>query len=316
MGKFFLYLTLSLAIHLTAVACFGAMQFFNVQKEVKKKKILYVKNIKKSNIKKSSSENNAKNEQKKPNIEKKSPPKSENKSKVDKPKIDKSVIKKDINKNNNKKPKPQPTKTPVPVKTSPPPKKKTEEEIKIETLKKIPAFKNWSEERLKNIELPPGLKSWSDVQAVEKELNKLNLLPAGSELGNTAKPESTPIPENTPLPSNIHYMNWKEYKFENNKEVYEIKFYNQDTGYILTIDKKEMKIFVKYFDFKPDESKKDKDNTIEVFIPENIPEEEIKTFELPLTPEDLELEKNPDEDKRNKDRMIRDVIRQKEMIEQ
>ena len=108
----------------------------------------------------------------------------------------------------------------------------------------------------------------------------------------------------------------KEYKFENNQDIYEVRFYTQDIGFILTIDKKEMKIFVKYFPFDSEKIKASNPNAIiEVIITEDIKEEDIKTFNLPLTQEDIDAEKNPEINKEMKDKLVKDTLRQKDSIE-
>ncbi|MEK7432510.1 MAG: hypothetical protein AABZ74_05205 [Cyanobacteriota bacterium] len=311
MKRFFLYLVLSFVIHITAIASFAAMQFLNIEKTTKKRKVLYIKPIQK--IQKIKIDKPKITKIDKPNVD---PPKQ---PKIDKPKIEKikNAIKPKVKNDITPKPKPSIKATPTPQKSIVP-KKKTEDELKAETFKKIPYFKDWSEERIKAIPLPPGLKSWSDVELVEKELNKMGMLPVGSDLGNTGNdkketPSPTPIITTSP---DINYMNWKEYKFENNQDIYEVRFYTQDIGFILTIDKKEMKIFVKHFPFDSEKIKTSNPNSIiEVIISEDIKEEDIKTFNLPFTQEDIDAEKNPEQNKEMKKKLIQDTIRQKELIE-
>lgn len=328
MPRFLLYIFLSIIIHVACLTAFAGMQFLDVKKQPKKNKILYVHQVKRSQLKKLAQKTN--------------PPAKAVEKKVEKTKLaNKPKIEKVIK----KLPIPSPTPTPyqiakkIYIKKEEPKvietKEMKEEKIKLVTLKKLPYFKNWSDERLKALPLPPGLKNWSETKEVEKELNKLNMLPGiGMELGNannTNKSTPEPIPSNvqetpintqptaeptqlpTPIPTPSNYMNWKEYKDEKNKAIYQIKFHENKIGYILTINKTTMKIDVKYFDFSvPENTPEDQ---IEVKIPENIPEDKIKSFPLPLTKEDLEAEKTEKTNREAKDSLVKDTIRQKNLIE-
>ena len=67
----------------------------------------------------------------------------------------------------------------------------------------------------------------------------------------------------------------------------------------------EKKVKIDYFPFTADLSNPDQ----EIKVPENISKEEVKSFNLPLTKEDLEGRKDPNTDKVNKDQLVRDIIR-------
>lgn len=333
MSRFLLYILLSILIHVACLATFAGMQFLDVKKEPKKNKILYVHQVKRSQLKKVEQKSTSQNKPVEKKVEK---PKLANK-----PKVEQAVKQHPTT--------PSPTPTPyqiskkIYIKKQEPKavesKEIKEEKVKLVTLKKLPYLKNWSKERLKAIPLPPGLKDWSETEKVLKELNKLNMLPGiGMELGNgnnspvpkssssltsstpatpiaslEPTPEPTVIPTPVPIPTPSNFMNWKEYKDEKNKDIYQLKFYDNKIGYILTINKTTMKIEIKYFDFSvPENTPEDQ---IEVKIPENMTEEKIKTFQLPLTKEDLEAEKNEKTNRDAKDSLVRDTIRQKKITE-
>lgn len=212
---------------------------------------------------------------------------------------------------------PKPVKTPVPKKLTPQEIKIQQEKRKVAILKKHPYFKNWPESRIKKLELPPGMTSWEEAEKLTEYLDnqyKWTYTPPALGNGENAEsknPDVNPYessnpatPEATPSPADEITPEWKEYK-EANKD-YSIRFYKDNVGFIAYFRDGENKVTISYFPFTTTETDKDK---IEVKIPENLNPEDIKSFPLPLTKEDLESRKNPEQDKTSKDQLVRDIIR-------
>lgn len=212
---------------------------------------------------------------------------------------------------------PTPAKSKAPVKLTQAQIKEKADKQKIAILRKYPYFKNWSDARIKKLELPPGMTSWDEATKLTEYFDtqyKWTYTPPNLGSGNdpnkdpnvnpyaSASAESTPIPEPTPTPDE-NLPEWKEYKVNNNQ--YTIKFSKDDIGFITYFIEGEKKVNIEYFPFTTDLSNPDQ----EIKIPENLSKEEIKTFNLPLTKEDLEGRKDPSIDKINKDQLVRDIIR-------
>lgn len=208
---------------------------------------------------------------------------------------------------------PKPVKSKAPVKLTQAQIKENQDKVKIAILKKYPYFKNWSDARIKKLELPPGMKDWNEATKLTEYFDtqyKWTYTPPALGDGKpkndpdvnpyaSASPEATATPEDE-LPK------WKEYK-ENSND-YSIRFYKDNTGFIVYFKENEKKVTVSYFPFTPivfDPPQEDQN----IDIPENLKKEEIKTFTLPLTKEDLESRTKPEQDKIFKDQLVRDIIR-------
>ncbi len=74
-----------------------------------------------------------------------------------------------------KAPKPQATPTPKPT---PDPM-----EAKLAELRKHPYFKDWPEEKLRNLQLPPGMKTWDELAKMTTQLDGLDWKGAPPNLG-------------------------------------------------------------------------------------------------------------------------------------
>ena len=216
--------------------------------------------------------------------------------------------------------------TPKPIKTKEPKKepiKLTQTQIqekqdkeKIAILKKYPYFKNWSDARIKKLELPPGMNNWNEAIKLTEYFDTQNKWtnnppalgdgPPGTK-NQDINPYATPSADSTPIPED-ELPKWKEYK-ENSND-YSIRFYKDDIGFISYFKENERKTTISYFPFTPvisDPPKEDEEINIE--IPKDLKKEEIKTFSLPLTKEDLENIKDPEKDKVFKYQLVRDIIR-------
>lgn len=337
MKRILFALALSVALHAAAFAGFTAIQLLSPPPKKPPMKILYIKpvTIPKSEIKKVEIPKTTPKVE--PAVPKNvTPPKSVEKIAIN-PKPTPNIPNPGVT--------PKPVRsTPEPFKTIPPivfdddqpkntkvaenPKKLTPAQIKeeqdkkkIAVLRTHPYFKNWSDARIKRLELPPGINSWDEAKKLTEFFDtQYKWTYAPPELGDgkgknpdvnpyeSKEPETqnTPIPENSPSepspsPDDIT-PEWKEFK-EKGKD-YSIRFYKDNIGFIAYFKEEERKVEISYFPFTPDPNKE-----IEVKIPDNTKIEDVKSFNLPLTKEDIESRTNPEKDKMSKDQLVRDIIR-------
>lgn len=187
--------------------------------------------------------------------------------------------------------------------------KEQENQKKIAVLRKHPYFKNWSDARIKRLELPPGINSWDEAKKLteffDTQYQWVYTPPAlGNGKDNTKNPDVNPYESNEQKTLDEIKPEWKEYEEVNNE--YSIRFYNDNIGFIAYFKEEDKKVEISYFPFKPDNiDNKD----IEIKIPDNINPEDIKSFILPLTKEELEARKNTEQDKLFKEQLIRDIVR-------
>lgn len=246
-------------------------------------------------------------------------------------------IKKTVKKKDEKKPIPKVTPTPYPspetVKSAIPIKKvvkktinkkiktkaEIEEEAKVTILKKYPYFKNWSAKRLKRLELPPGMKSWTEAVKLTEYLDKeYNWVGNPPNLGNedtkidpNKNPYQDPTPKATPT-DDPNTPEWKEYKENKTAKIYAIHFYYENIGFIASINEDNKKVTTKYFPFdlqKAQQEATDQNVEIEIKISPETKKEDIKELELPLTKIDIDFKNDPQQDKKNKDQLVRDILR-------
>lgn len=331
-------LALSILIHILAFAAVATVQLLSPPKK-QQMKVMYIKpvNLPKTQIKQT----------KKVDLPKTSPKVTPNISKnpVLTQKIDKIAIKPkadNLPKPNQSpkpviKPTPQPILTPEPIEFETPkpiktaiankPKQLTPAQIKekemqkkVATLKSIPSVKNnkyWTEARLRRLELPPGIDNWDDVKQLTEFFDtqyKWTYTPPALGDGKTKDPDVNPYVDNqnnpssepietTPSPVDDSIPDWKEYKEVNNE--YSIRFIKDNIGFIAYFKDNEKKVEITYFPFIPNTDNKE----IEIKIPDTLNPEDLKNFVLPLTKEDIESRKNPEQDKIAKEQLIRDIIR-------
>jgi hypothetical protein len=139
----------------------------------------------------------------------------------------------------------------------------------------------------------------------------------------TPSPEenTAPNPDGTPIPWNVFAegkaVPWSIFKEKENAKIYEIRFYKDKVGFIgiFNENKDEMKISVSYFPFDPEKAKKDEAGNVIVEMPEKPKPGQVKTFNLPLTNEDLQDKDNPDQDKFNKEQVVVTILKQYDLLE-
>lgn len=208
--------------------------------------------------------------------------------------------------------------TQKPKKLTPAQLKEQEDKKKIAVLRTHPYFKNWSDARIKRLELPPGINSWDEAKKLTEYFDtQYKWTYAPPELGN-GKPkdpdvnpyeskeptnQNSPTPEPTQNPVDEITPEWKEVK-EKGKD-YSIRFYKDNIGFIAYFGEDNSKVDISYFPFTPDPN----DPLKEIKVPDNTKIEDVKSFSLPLTKEDVEARKNPEQDKVAKDQLVRDIIR-------
>lgn len=332
-------LALSILIHILAFAAVATVQLLSPPKK-QQMKVMYIKpvTLPKTQIKQT----------KKIDLPKTSPktePIVPKNHVVTTPKIDKIAIKPKVDNLPKAKstpkpvitPTPQPVLTPAPIEFETPkpvktaiankPKKLTPAQIKeqemqkkVATLKSIPSVKNnkyWTEARLRRLELPPGIDNWNDVKKLTEFFDtqyKWTYTPPALGDGKTKDPDVNPYvdtqnnPSSEPVepthsPTDDNIPTWKEYKEVNND--YSIRFTNDNIGFIAYFKENEKKVEITYFPYTSNVDNKETD----IKIPENTNPEDLKNFVLPLTKEDLESRKNPEQDKIAKEQLIRDIIR-------
>jgi len=335
MKRLFTSLTLSVVLHLSAVAAITTMQLLQ-KPEKKKTKIMYINPVKLSELRTLKPEP----AKPKPLNKKIDTPKPVVKKDGIKPKADKPVNKPvpsstpipamtpypDITAAPVKTPVPAPTKKPIKKPDPKAEKIEKEQKAKVTFLKKQPYFKNWPEVRIRRLELPPGIKSWEEAQKLTEYFDtQYNWTSTPPELGGGESPdpnqnvnpyEATPVPEpslvpnpdGTPIP-------WTLYKDKPEARIYDVRFYKDNTGFIGTFKLDEKIIAVSYFLFDPQKAKKSTDDKIEVAIPDNVKPEQVKHFNLPLTQEDMQNLNDPEQDLRNKEQVVKDIIKQYELLE-
>jgi len=137
---------------------------------------------------------------------------------------------------------------------------------KIQILRKNPYFKDWSDDRIKKLELPPGMKDWDEVEKLTNYLdNQYNWIYTPPNLGNDS-----------------NKIIWKDFKINNNLQ---IRFLFENIFFIAEFQDDKNTISVTYFN--------NKSKINENFdLPENIKDEDIKSFEFEITVKISDNDKN------------------------